>query len=245
MANIAIVSSDIVFNLNAEKLRVILDADGHVCTKIDDIGDLSTLGLAAYDCIIAAYITDTPLIAGQLRALIDNDGIPTMVVMWTTVAANAVGQTLLPTRMNLCGTFEGAFFFLGAPTGINITDNAHEITDAFPLGNLQTITVAENGAGIEFGQPFIGEDLALMQAVLDDCVGLVAIEEGTDDLDAPAVPTGARVVLAPFYVSDHNFTANCATLIEDCVTWLLTPPPPPPGGDVLASGLSVGLGLGI
>ena len=232
---------------SAINTKATLEALGHTVTLVDD-GDILSHDFSGTACIVAIRneaITAT--VANKLRALVDSGGFPLLLGMEFFGGADGAGRVGIPTRMNLTGTLTIVDFGSGVDS-INIITTSHPITAGLSTGNL-AVTADDNFWGVsETPGENIGTVLSLGQsgnATIQSMVETIAIETGTNDLDTPAVPTGARIVVAGWaYFGQSSPTAEGAALLGAAINWLLGGGGGG-GGNVrrTSTGLSVGLGI--
>jgi len=215
--------------------KAALEGLGHTVTLIPH-ADIGTTDFTAFDCVVAVRCPATATVADGLRAVVDDDNVPMLVGLLGAGQLVGGGRSTVASLMSLCGT-STVVYPAGDMDNINITNTTHEITDEFGAGELQTAVGNNAWAAVE--GTHIGEELSLGSAdggaAFDDYVESFAIESGTDDQDDPAVPTGARIVVAGWaYAGLTDYSADGKTLLGATIDWLLRGPKTGGGGVELA-----------
>lgn len=212
-------------NSNDSRLRAIryhIEDLGYVIKEMNGDDNLATEGfIPAYDIAIGWVLDYTR--GAEFRATCEAASVPYLLFFFGGAAS---GQTNSPADALLTGTtgriIPGAVDSYG-----NVVDNSHPITAEMSLG---TFVLANNDftafSGIGFvdsGESFVGTPLIEGDALNSRAgyTNLIVVPAGTDDLDAPPVPTTVNAVVwgAPYF-QIGDWTQDAKDILTRSLLWL-------------------------
>lgn len=249
MAAIALISVDTTGN-PVTRTETALENKGHTVTKIDE-DDIGSTDFSAFDCIVTVATTSSDAIANAIRAEIDGGKPALLGLPFNGQGAGATGQNGIPTRMKLCGTLRTEHWAFTGANEFEVVDAAHDIMVLAGFEAAEVVAVVTgtcSWAEVDTGQSVVGDVLTTADPDFGHTDGKTetfAIEQGTEDLDTPAVAVGARVVCTGTLHADNSaYSSDGETFLDACVQWLLAGGGGAGGGGA-RRGMSMAFGMGM
>lgn len=206
----------------ATNTQAALTGLGHTVTVVDDASVTST-NLDGYDLIV---VVRSAIAGATIRPYLDA-GRPMLIATVEAGVSAGAGQVALPTDLRLAGTFNLIDNTAGLTESVIVHDT-HDIVAPYAVDQRVAMMAGANFvAALENGQLFVGDKLSTGDpdsAVTAGMVDLIAVEKGTNNLDAAAV--GARVVIWGWlYGGQSDYSADGKATLGRAVTWAVATPP--------------------